>query len=39
MHSSVEKSNKTRQIFSEQAYVIKEIDIEGLPKQAQFEAM
>lgn len=39
MHSAVEKSNKTRQVDAEQAYVIKQIDLEGLPKKAQFEAM
>ena len=39
MHSAVEKSNKTRQLFTEQAYVIKEIDLEGLPAKDQFNAM
>ena len=39
MQSAVEKSNKTRQLLSEQAYVIKEIDVDGLPKQAAFEAI
>lgn len=31
MHSAVEKSNKKRQLLSEQAYVIKEIDVFGAP--------
>ena len=39
MHSSVEKSNKTRQLFMGQDYVIKEIDVSVLPEQAAFEAM
>ena len=39
MHSSVEKSNKTRQLVKDQAYVIKEIDVSVLPKQAAYEAM
>jgi len=39
MHSSVEKSNKTRAILVDQAYVIKEIDVSNLHKGAAFEAM
>ena len=39
MHSSVEKSNKTRQLLADQAYVIKEIDVSILPQHAALEAM
>ena len=39
MHSSVEKSNKSRQLDADQHYVIKEIDVSVLPQQAAFEAM
>lgn len=39
MHSSVEKSNKARQIDADQHYVIKEIDVSVLPQHAAFEAM
>lgn len=39
MHSSVEKSNRTRQILKDQAYVIKEIDVSVLDEKAAFEAM
>jgi len=39
MHSAVEKSNKTRQLVKDQAYVIKEIDVSVLPEKAAFEAM
>ncbi len=39
MHSSVEKSNKTRQLVKDQAYVIKEIDVSLYPEKAAFEAM
>ena len=39
MHSSVEKSNKSRQLDADQHYVIKEIDVSILPKSAALEAM
>ena len=39
MHSSVEKSNKSRQVDADQHYVIKEIDVSILPKSAALEAM
>ena len=39
MHSSVENTNKTRQLTEDQAYVIKEIDVSVLSQQAAFDAM
>ena len=39
MQSAVEKSNKTRQLVKDQAYVIKEIDVSVLPEKAAYEAM
>ena len=39
MQSQVEKSNKTRALLADQAYVVKEIDVSKLYKHAAFEAM
>ena len=39
MQSAVEKSNKTRALIADQAYVVKEIDVSKLHKKAAFEAM
>ena len=39
MQSSVENTNKTRQLTEDQAYVIKEIDVSVLSQQAAFDAM
>ncbi len=36
MTSTVEKSNKTRAIIVDQAYVVKEIDVSRLHKDAAF---
>ena len=39
MSSGLEQKNKTRQLFKDQAYVIKEINVGMLPEKAAFEAM